>query len=379
MSRITIKNLTKKFGSVLAVDNLSLDIPSGTFFTFVGPSGCGKSTTLRSIAGLETPDDGEIWFDDRCIFSGETLEFVPARKRGLGLVFQSYALWPHMNVFENVAFSMRLQKTKQSEVRERVQEVLDRVQISDLGERFPHELSGGQQQRVSLARELVASGGILLLDEPLSNLDARLRMNMRTELKRLHQDTKKTMIYVTHDQMEALTLSDQIAVMKEGVIQQVGTSDEVYFEPANLFVAEFLGLNPLNRFSAVVGPNELRVGEHAIHIESSLLEALAERRDSEVTVAFRPEHLRVLPPDSSDEAIPARVLTTLTAGTSVFFELEIAELETQLLVQEFEARRYAPGEEVQVGFERDKILVFDPVTGSSLTQSQMRVSRAQSA
>ncbi len=242
-TKIIINNLTKKFGNVMAVNNVSLTIDPGSFLTLLGPSGCGKTTLLRCISGLEDPNDGEIIIGDQIVFSREKGISVPPGKRDLGLVFQNYALWPHMTVYKNITFALEMRKISKDDMDKRVKQSLAEVQMSGYEDRYPREMSGGQQQRVALARMLAYRPNVFLMDEPLSNLDARLRMDMRTELKRLHHISGATTIYVTHDQVEAMTMSTNIAVMKEGVIQQMDTPDKVYHFPNNLFVADFIG-NP---------------------------------------------------------------------------------------------------------------------------------------
>ena len=241
MSFLRIQNLYKTFDRVVAVDRINLEIKEREFFTLLGSSGCGKTTTLRMVGGLEKPDGGEIHLGDQCLVSAEKNLFIKPEKRNMGMVFQSYALWPHMTVFENVAYPLKLRGARGSEIRTKVAEVLGLVGLAGLEDRQAPALSGGQQQRVALARALVFSPKVLLLDEPLSNLDAQLREEMRRELKSLQQRVNVTVIFVTHDQIEALSLSDRIAIMKFGVLEQVGTSEEVYYKPATPFVRDFLG------------------------------------------------------------------------------------------------------------------------------------------
>lgn len=231
---IIIKNLTKKFGDVVAVNNVSVTIEPGSFLTLLGPSGCGKTTLLRCISGLEDPDDGEIIIGDKLVYSRSKGISLPSGQRDLGLVFQNYALWPHMNVYKNITFALEIQKMSKADMDIRVKESLEEVQMAGYEDRYPREMSGGQQQRIALARMLAYRPKVFLMDEPLSNLDARLRMDMRTELKRLHHISDATTVYVTHDQVEAMTMSTKIAVMKLGVIQQMDTPDMVYHYPANL-------------------------------------------------------------------------------------------------------------------------------------------------
>ena len=223
MSLIEIEKVSKKFGAVTAVDRLDLTVQAGEFLTLLGPSGCGKTTVLRMIAGLEIPDEGVIRIKDKTVFSSREGIYVAPGKRDLGLVFQSYALWPHMTVFENVAFGLQVQGAERKELEDRVHTSLDYMRLRGMEKRYPQQLSGGQQQRVALARMLVTRPSIFLMDEPLSNLDAKLRMEMRAEIKRLHWEAKATTLYVTHDQNEALTLSTQVAVMNKGVLQQVAS------------------------------------------------------------------------------------------------------------------------------------------------------------
>jgi len=240
---IKINNLTKKFGDVVAINNVSLEIEPGSFLTLLGPSGCGKTTLLRCIAGLEEPDGGEIYIGDKLVFSYDQGISLPPGQRELGLVFQNYALWPHMKVDKNITFALEIQKMPKDEMQQRMKEALAEVQMEGYEDRYPREMSGGQQQRIALARMLAYRPKVFLMDEPLSNLDARLRMDMRSEIKRLHHMAGATTVYVTHDQVEALTMSTTIGIMKEGVLQQLDTPDNIYHYPANLFVADFIG-NP---------------------------------------------------------------------------------------------------------------------------------------
>jgi iron(III) transport system ATP-binding protein len=237
--RISVANLTKRFGQQAAVSDVSLSVEEGEMFTLLGPSGCGKTTLLRLIAGFYTPDTGTIHFDDRLVNE------VPPHERGIGMVFQNYALWPHMKVSENVSYGLKLRKISSSEISGRVQGVLEKVKLTGLGGRYPGQLSGGQQQRVALARALVLNPQILLLDEPLSNLDAKIRVQVRAEIRKLQKELGITTIYVTHDQEEALTLSDRIAVFNQGKVFQIGPPKALYERPANRFVADFIGINNL--------------------------------------------------------------------------------------------------------------------------------------
>jgi len=284
---ITIKNLTKRFGNCVAVNNVSLTIEPGAFLTLLGPSGCGKTTLLRCLAGLEEPDDGEIYIGDTLVYSSEKGISLPAGKRDLGLVFQNYALWPHMKVDKNITFALEIKKLDKNEMDLRVREALAQVKMTGYEDRYPREMSGGQQQRIALARMLAYRPKVFLLDEPLSNLDARLRIDMRTELKRLHHESGATTIYVTHDQVEALTMSSVIAVMKEGVIQQLDPPDRIYHYPANLFVADFIGNPKINLLNGkVVAVNSVGLGNFQIPLDTH-------HAQSEVIVSIRPEDISI--------------------------------------------------------------------------------------
>src|SRR5690242_9186981 len=298
MAGIRIQNLSKHYGAraeLAAIADLDLDIKDNQFVTLLGPSGCGKTTTLRLIAGYLVPDLGSIYIGDRLVSAPGKV--VPPEERGMGMVFQNYAVWPHKTVFENVAFGLRVRNVAKDEARRRVAKVLELVNLTGFEQRYPNELSGGQQQRVALARSLVVEPEILLLDEPLSNLDAKLRERMRWELKALQRRTGITFVYVTHDQAEALALSDQIAVMHQGRLQQFGTPREVYARPANRVVADFMGLVNLlpgkisGTDTVVAGPLTLR-----LPLPSEL------RVGDAVDLAIRPESIRL-----GTEGVPARV------------------------------------------------------------------------
>ena len=243
MQNVRVEKLVKRFGDVVAVGGISFEVPKGKLLTLLGPSGCGKTTTLNIIAGFETPDDGDVHVGERLISSATQNVLVPAHKRNLGMVFQSYGLWPHLRVRDNVAFGLQMRKTPKSEIAGAVERALGLVRLDGLGERYPSQLSGGQQQRVAFARALVYEPDVLLLDEPLSNLDAALREEMRLELKDLQTEAGITTIFVTHDQVEAMVMSDIIVVMNEGRIEQMGSPSDVYQNPANQFVAGFVGIS----------------------------------------------------------------------------------------------------------------------------------------
>ncbi|ABL79201.1 ABC transporter ATP-binding protein [Thermofilum pendens] len=287
MTRITLKGVTKVYGAVKAVDNVNLEINDGELFTILGPSGCGKTTTLRIIAGFEVPDEGRVYFDD------EDVTFLKPYMRETAMVFQNYALWPHMTVFENVAYGLRIRKKQlrltDEEIERRVKEALSLVRLEGLEDRYPLQLSGGQQQRVALARALVVQPKVLLLDEPLSNLDAKLRIEMREEIKRIQKSLGITTVYVTHDQLEAMSISDKIAVMDKGRVLQYGHPREVYFRPTNLFTAEFLGRSNIYKGEVVErgeGYVVVRVEELGIDVKAV---PVAENLVGKVAVVVRPE------------------------------------------------------------------------------------------
>jgi ABC-type sugar transport system ATPase subunit len=284
---IRIVNLTKKFGKVVALDHVSLVIDPGTFLTLLGPSGCGKTTLLRCVAGLEDPDGGEIYIGNNLVYSHDKGISIPPAKRDLGLVFQNYALWPHMKVDKNITFALEIQKMAKDEMTKRVKEALAEVQMQGYEDRYPREMSGGQQQRIALARMLAYRPKVFLMDEPLSNLDARLRMDMRSEIKRLHHISGATTIYVTHDQVEAMTMSTTIAVMKEGVVQQFDTPDKVYHFPSNLFIADFIGNPKVNLLNGVVsGKDMVTLGDFKIKVSTH-------NTTGDVVVGVRPEDIAI--------------------------------------------------------------------------------------
>jgi ABC-type Fe3+/spermidine/putrescine transport system ATPase subunit len=300
LSFLRIQNLYKTFNRVVAVNRLNLEIKEGEFFTLLGSSGCGKTTTLRLVGGLEKPDGGEIHLGGKCLASENKNLFIKPEKRHMGMVFQSYALWPHMTVFENVAYPLKLRGIRGAEAEKKIAEVLELVGLEGLEERPAPALSGGQQQRVALARALVFSPRVLLLDEPLSNLDAQLREDMRRELKSLQRRLGVTVLFVTHDQIEALSLSDRIAIMKFGQLEQVGTPEEVYYHPGTAFVRDFLGKTFLLP-GKILGVSDHKVdveiqqmGAAPLAIQRSKLPALANGLPGVgqlVMVAIRPEQI----------------------------------------------------------------------------------------
>ena len=358
-TKIKIRKLRKAWGDVVAVNDIDLDIQEGDFITLLGPSGCGKTTTLRSIAGLEEPSGGTIYINDKLVFSKEDEVIVSPAKRELGLIFQSYALWPHMTVNDNVAFGLKMKKLPKEEINEKVNAILKDVHLEGYGERFPSELSGGQQQRVAIARMLVNKPQIFLMDEPLSNLDARLRIEMRSELIQLHKRTNATTIYVTHDQEEAMTLSTKICVMNEGVIRQVGSPEEIYGKPADLFVAGFISNPQMNFFDGRVvrkdGKPLVEAGGFSIEVPSETVE---ERK--EVVFAVRPEDFLV-----NNGGVPYRVETRLPTGSSQIAMVSRGEEKNVALLLD-SGIRIAADDDITLGVKPGKFHLFDCKTEKRL-------------
>ena len=317
MARIELINLRKSYGPVLAVRNLNCTIDDGEFVVFVGPSGCGKTTTLRLIAGFEEPDSGEIRIDGRLVNDLEP------RDRGLGMVFQSHALFPHKTVAQNIEFGLRMKKVPREERAKRVRDVADMVRLVPLLNKLPAACSGGESQRVALARTLVTNPSTFLLDEPLSSLDAKLRRELRAECDRLHQQLKKTFIFVTHDQEEAMTLADRIVVMRDGDIEQVGSPMEIYSNPATDFVADFFGSPSMNLIAGEIDAADGIVRFRSAALSLALPEGFADAPPGPATLGIRPEHLRVrrdagLPVDLM---LPVRLVEPLGKDTLLYFDI----------------------------------------------------------
>lgn len=319
MPNITLEHITKRFANFTAVEDLNMEIADSDFITLLGPSGCGKTTTLRMIAGLETPTTGRITIGDKVVFDAEKGINVTPDKRDVGFLFQNYALWPHMTVYQNIAFGLENLKWKKSAVVERVHEMLELLKIEEFEQRYPSEISGGQQQRVAIARTLAPKPKVLFMDEPLSNLDAKLRSEMRTELKRLHKNTGATFVYVTHDQLEAMTLSSKICLMSKGVIQQFDAPLIVYNRPANLFVADFVG-NPTMNFI------NCRITHHNNEFTVSFLgetgqfapKQAVDLPDGEYVLGIRPEFIQI----SEDGPLSASAYATLPSGLETTIKLK---------------------------------------------------------
>lgn len=351
--KIVIEGITKRYPGVTVIDNLSLEIPERDFVTLLGPSGCGKTTTLRIIAGLEEPEEGDIWIDDRLVFSAKRGINVPAAERSVGLIFQSYALWPHMTVYQNVSFGLQGKMDKQA-IKQRVAESLKQVYLEEYVGRYPSELSGGQQQRVAVARMLAAQPDILLMDEPLSNLDAKLRMQMRAELKRMHNDLDVTVVYVTHDQEEALTLSSKIAVMNKGIIEQYDPPKMVYKSPASRFVADFMGNPQMNFLEGTITADKAQKKVSFGEEESIFLDKNIPEGD--YIIGVRPEDLSVNF-EKTANAIEGKVYAALPAGSNVIIYIRAAG--TELIVREERDIEVKIDQTVWVGVDERYINIYD--------------------
>lgn len=353
-TRIIINNLTKKFGDVVAVNDVSLVIEAETFLTLLGPSGCGKTTLLRCISGLEDPNDGEIIIGDKLVYSRRKGISIPSGDRDLGLVFQNYALWPHMNVYKNITFALEIQKLPKTEMDKRVKESLAEVKMEGYEDRYPREMSGGQQQRIALARMLAYRPKVFLMDEPLSNLDARLRMDMRTEIKRLHHVSGATTIYVTHDQVEAMTMSTNIAVMKEGVIQQLDTPDRVYHLPENLFVADFIGNPKVNLLEGwVSAKNLVDVGKFNIPVKTY-------NKSGDVVIGIHPEDIRISTKPDKD-GVEFQAYSVLPSGAES--TIIARKGDTELTIREMGVSKLEMDQKIWLTFDEDAINLYDKATG----------------
>ncbi len=344
---VIIKNAVKKYGDFTAVNGISLNIEQGEFFTLLGPSGCGKTTLLRMIAGFNTVDGGEICFDEQVINN------LPAHKRDIGMVFQNYAIFPHLNVADNVAYGLKARKVPKEQITPRVDEALRMVQIDQLKARQPNELSGGQQQRVALARAFVIEPGGLLMDEPLSNLDAKLRVQMRTTIKKLQRRLGITTIYVTHDQEEALAISDRIAVMKEGNIMQIGRPEEIYRKPANPFVANFIGVS--NFVDCTVDGQDPKAASVKLHDGYSFQMPLRAPYSGEVILSARPEQLFF-----SEKGIPGKVNLSVFLGDFIQYEVQLHTgqvLELNEYTKDVDSAK-ADGEEVHISFNPKQVSLY---------------------
>ncbi|MDE0588859.1 ABC transporter ATP-binding protein [Halocynthiibacter sp. C4] len=348
MANLALSSIEKSFGTVKVIKGVDLEIPHGEFVVFVGPSGCGKSTLLRLVAGLENPTDGDI------IIDGEDVTDEEPYDRGIAMVFQSYALYPHMTVAENMGFALRLQKQPKKERRAAVERAAEILQITQLLDRKPAQLSGGQRQRVAIGRAIVRDPKVFLFDEPLSNLDAELRVQTRMEIARLHKKLGATMIYVTHDQTEAMTMADRIVVLRDGIVEQVGSPTDLYDDPDNMFVAGFIGSPKMNFVPCVAtGDNQVVFGNVPIQLpalNSSLV------KGAEYTIGIRPEHLQ----SDAGQAVSMNIEAVEQLGSTAFVHGDlVSEQSTCRLVVEMRDQRPTAGDNVQLHFDPKRLVLFN--------------------
>ncbi len=359
MAFIEIQNLFKRFKDVVAINHIQLEINKGEMLTLLGPSGCGKTTTLRCIAGLEKPEEGDIIIDGQPMLSAG---FVPPSKRGIGMVFQNYAVWPHMKVFSNIIYGLKLQKIAKPEIRERASQVLELVGLAGLEDRYPAQLSGGQQQRVALARALVTNPKVLLLDEPLSNLDAKLREELRFEIKSLVRRMGITSVYVTHDQAEAMVISDRIAVMDSGNVIQIGNSHEIYKKPANRFVADFIGT--MNFMSGEIV--EVLQDRNAVAVRTEFSEKMvcvtpdvaAASPGTNVYASIRPEDVEVFaePPQATENVFKGKIVHKAYLGNLLFLFVSVND--TMIRVQAPHHLSQEEGQELYLFLNPQKCMIL---------------------
>ena len=358
MGQILLNGIVKSYGKEVVVKNLDLLVEPGEFLTILGPSGCGKTTTLRMIAGLEEPNQGSITLDDTVVFSRNEGVVIPPEARNLGLIFQSYALWPHMTVEKNITLALKEQKISKDEIASRLANALDMVQLTGYAERYPSELSGGQQQRVAVARLIALRPTILLMDEPLSNLDAKLRTEMRASLKRLHRDLDATTVYVTHDQIEALTLSDRVIIMNEGQIMQEGSPYDIYHHPTNIFVAEFIGDPGINLFEGNIENGKLNCGGISIPLPSNI-----SSNNGRITVGVRPEKIEV---SESKKSGWQEVTTGIIQPTGANTIMEVKSEDTSITVLQNGFINLSENSKLWINFNSETLSFFDPKTQENL-------------
>ncbi|MEM1400941.1 MAG: ABC transporter ATP-binding protein [Pseudomonadota bacterium] len=347
MARIELKNLTKDWGSAIAVDNIDLSLEEGEFAAILGPSGCGKSTTLFMLAGIYAPTGGNILFD------GARVNDVEARDRNVGIVFQSYALYPNMSVLQNILFPLRFKNVDKAEATRQAREIADLVQIGDLLERRPGQLSGGQQQRVALARALIKKPNLLLLDEPLSNLDATLRLTMRSEIRRIQRELGVTTILVTHDQIEATTMADRVICMNKGRIEQEGAHDTLYREPDTLFVASFLGSPPMNLVDGVGNNGQIRVGDLTFVVAAGDAEG-------EVVCGIRPEQIT-----EASDGIPAEIIAIEPLGREILYKTQ-TDAGPMHFLHSSPIAQWREGDRLSLAMQAPDTMVFDRANGKRL-------------
>jgi multiple sugar transport system ATP-binding protein len=370
MASITVKNLTKKYGITIAVKDLNLQIKDKEFFVFLGPSGCGKTTALLAIAGLIKVDAGQIWIGDEVVTSAEKGTHKPPQEREVAMVFQDYAIYPHMTVFDNIAFSLKIRKVSKNEIEERVKKTAELLGISQLLNRKPRQLSGGQRQRVALGRAIVRKPKVFLMDEPLANLDAKLRVQTRTELKKLQRNLGVTTIYVTHDQVEAMTMADRILVLKDGIAEQIGTPDELYNHPSNLFDAGFIGSPEMNFVDCTLVEETERLfldaKEFKISLPADLSSELRSRIGEEVIMGIRPEDLyesKYVNGTTQQNAVKMTLDLIEPVGAYLLLHLKAGWIPLVATVRDTKARA---GQEVIMEIDSSKIHIFSKKTAKAI-------------
>jgi multiple sugar transport system ATP-binding protein len=366
MSSLKIENLTKKYGNVNALDNFSLEVNSGEFMVLLGPSGCGKTTVVRCIAGLAKPTNGQIYIRNQLVNQ------LPPKDRDVAMVFQNYALYPHMNVYENIAFPLKMRKIPKQEIKDKVRNIAQLLGIENFLNRKPKELSGGQMQRVALGRALVREPKIFLMDEPLSNLDAKLRTYMRTEIKKLQRKIGITTLYITHDQIEAMSMADKIAVMNSGLVQQIGTAEEIYNEPANTFVADFVGSPSMNFLKCNVIEKDY-YNIIALQLNSANLQFPINKlpfklySEKNIIIGIRPRDILFLDnEDFNGIKVKGRISFSELLGDNSLVEIKIGIDDSIRVANTDRNFDFTVGRDVTVGIPYDKVHFFDPTTGKRL-------------
>jgi multiple sugar transport system ATP-binding protein len=365
MAQVSLQKITRQFGNVTAIADITFDIPDRAFWVLVGPSGCGKSTVLRTIAGLESITKGELYIGDQLV------NHLPARQRDVAMVFQNYALYPHMSVAENLAFGLKMRREEPKAIARRVQEVARSLDIEHLLKRKPKQLSGGQQQRVALGRAIARKPQVFLLDEPLSNLDAQLRDDTRAELKQLHQRVGITTIYVTHDQVEAMTLADQIVVLDEGKVQQIGSPQAIYAHPANSMVAGFLGNPPMNIVPVTYDQGQfILFNNQTLQLNSAIIERLQPSQGQQFDLGIRPEHIILKPGelelDDHTDSLVLEVSLVEPLGRETLIKATVPESNLGLNLLTDAHWQGQPGDRLTVTFPLEHLFIFDPNSGKAI-------------
>ncbi len=361
MARVSLQDINRIYGNVTAIENITFDVPDGEFWVLVGPSGCGKSTILRTIAGLETSTGGKLYIDDQLVND------IPARQRDIAMVFQNYALYPHMSVAENLAFGLKMRRADRAFIQRRVKEVAISLNIEHLLKRKPKQLSGGQQQRVALGRAIAREPKVFLLDEPLSNLDAQLRDDTRVELKQLQNRVAITTIYVTHDQVEAMTLADKIVVLKDGRIQQIDTPQTIYKHPSNRMVATFIGSPPMNILPVVYSDEKFIVHQQTIHISPQLQQQLKPTPGEHFDLGIRPEHIAICSSEANGDLhayLTIEVINIEPLGKEILVKGQFPDSHTTIDVFAVANWQGKTGDYLKIALDLTQLHIFDPKSGA---------------